>query len=180
MMDPDTDFPQATVGTIISWECDLYVPSVSRLLAQSGQGTQVLQLLRAAATVGESASGVTLPPGLNQQGIEALIELLQNVGGRFVVIGEDDEDEDTNWVVGGPITSEHIRTPDIDSRALIVGKVTAIVREKRWRQICLSANPGLLSRAERREREETPPPEGKEDELIGGPALVLDILAIYR
>jgi hypothetical protein len=38
----------------------------------------------------------------------------------------------------------------------------------------------LLSREERRKKEHEAPPPGKEAEYLPGPALMLDILAIYR
>lgn len=38
----------------------------------------------------------------------------------------------------------------------------------------------LLPREERRRLERQSPPTGKENEYLAGPALMLDILAIYR
>ena len=38
----------------------------------------------------------------------------------------------------------------------------------------------LLSRERRREMERTKPAAGKEEEYLSGPALMLDVLAIYR
>jgi hypothetical protein len=69
---------------------------------------------------------------------------------------------------------------DIEGRAKVVGKVSKIVPRGRWKPYLTFPGANLVSREERRKVERQAPAPGKEDEYLSGPALMLDILAIYR
>jgi hypothetical protein len=59
-MEPDADFPKAAIGTMISWECDVYVPLAARLIASGGDGLMGLHLIRTLGSLAES-QGAQLP-----------------------------------------------------------------------------------------------------------------------
>ncbi|BBX95121.1 DUF6414 family protein [Mycobacterium lacus] len=44
VMDQTADLESAQVGEIVSWECDVDIPNVSRLIAKDGAGQQYLQV----------------------------------------------------------------------------------------------------------------------------------------
>src|SRR5258705_11577145 len=176
IMEPDADFPKAAIGTMISWECDVYVPLAARLIASRGDGLMGLHLIRTLGSLAES-QGAQLPKDWNAGLIDATEEMVKRVDARLVVVGDD---EDTKWKVGGALFGDHLLTPDIDRRAVIVGKVTQRLEEGHWRQIMNLAKQSLVNRQKRREQARQPPPQGKEDNFLSGPALVLDVVAIYR
>jgi hypothetical protein len=121
------------------------------------------------------SQGAQLPKDWNAGLIDATEEMVKRVDARLGVVGDD---EGTTWKVGGALSADHLLTPDIDSRAVIVGKVIQRLDEGHWRQILNLAKQSLVNRQTRREQERQPPPEGNEDNFLSGPALVLDVLAI--
>jgi hypothetical protein len=62
----------------------------------------------------------------------------------------------------------------------VVGKVSRVLKEGQLRPFTTFPGMNLGSREQRRKLERQRPKEGEEDQYLIGPALMLDILAIYR
>ena len=104
---------------------------------------------------------------------DAARELLDGMNINRVVVGRD---SGTEWSVFGQLYSDHLQVEDIaDERAIIVGKIKGIVRRGECRKLVntdamrfmqtLNSNIGTAP---------------VEDNEIAGPALELELLAIYR
>ena len=185
VMDCEADFANAQIGEFISWECDAYIPDLSRFISKGGNTAKKLAV---ADGVIEAAEAGLLKGGqasVMEQTIRDLKaqlritkEMLDQTDIKRSVIGED---EDTEWKVFGTLHDECLRVDDIDDeRLVIVGKIKRKLALGRWQRIAEMLNFEIVNRAERRRREKQAPPQGKEDEYVAGPAVELDILAIYR
>jgi hypothetical protein len=175
VMQPDVDFAEANIGEIISWECDMYVPEFVQTLARSGELLPAMgaiqEMLPAAETLGLDMTG--LPSTAEMAAMSGVLSTL-NIS--LLVVGDD---EDTDWQIAGRIVDEYLHG-DIDGRARVVGKVSKIVQKGQWRPFATFPGMNLMSREQRRKLERQAPKEGEEDEYLAGPALMLDLLAIYR
>ncbi|MCV7122327.1 DUF6414 family protein [Mycobacterium lacus] len=129
--------------------------------------------------------GSNLEPGQAEELRKAKVaadiagRLLQAVNANRIVVGIDG---DTEWKVFGTLNGDHLQADDIDNeRLLIVGKVKRIVRSGQTRRIVDLARLRNVAKA-LQPQDDTPdaPEPGKEHEFVHGPALELDILAIYR
>lgn len=172
---PDADFDGIGLGAMLAWECDLYVPEIVRVLARSGEAVAAIGLMRNLMPVARRL-------GLDTEGLpadeemEAASGLISGMDAALVVVGEDDE---TNWRVAGQLDQGWLHG-DVEGRARIVGKVANKVPLGRWKPYLTLPGMNLLPRAERRRLERQAPASGEEDKYLSGPALMLDILAIYR
>ena len=83
-------------------------------------------------------------------------------------------DEGTPWTVFGTLKPEHLVAADIDAeRLLIVGKIKRKVPPGEMRRIVDFPSPSDFN-------PNSAPPVFSEDQFVNGPAVELDILAIYR
>ncbi|SLF29709.1 Uncharacterised protein [Mycobacteroides abscessus subsp. bolletii] len=184
VMQPDNDFSQSQIGEFVSWECDAYVPDLSRLISKEGDTTKKLALVssvieaaKSGVTIGDAGTVAPEKIPLLEAQLQIARGLIENIDIKKSVIGEDG---DTAWKVFGVLQGEYLRGDIDDERLVIVGKIKRKLEEGRWRRITEVINFEVVNRAERRQREKQAPPAGKEDEYIAGPALELDVLAIYR
>ncbi len=92
------------------------------------------------------------------------------------MVGEDD---DTEWRVAGRVLGEHLHG-EIDGRARVIGKDEKVIRPGRWQPYLTFPGMKVLGREARRKMERQAPAAGDEGKYLGGPALMLDILAVYR
>jgi hypothetical protein len=193
VMDPETDFESAQVGETISWECDVDIPNVSRLVAKDGSGAQLIELFDAALEgvadaglkIGDLDGGALAAGQLAQlQGLRmqaAIVKrLIDRLNAKRSVVGAD---PDTNWKVFGRIDGDHLHVDDIDAeRLIIVGKVKRVIPPGESRQIVDVARLQELSGRLNQQQQGAgqPPQPGFEEQTVEGPALELTILAIYR
>lgn len=175
VLDPDADFEGIGFGALVHWECDIYVPDSLRALSvQSGTVDTLAKMeamLPAARNLGLDTSGIP-----DVESIRAMSTLLTEADVPLAVVGEDD---DTGWRVCGTVFGD-VSVDDLEGRVRIIGKVSTVVREGRWKSIASLPGMNLLSREDRRRIERSGPRPGEEDRFLKGPALVLDLLAIYR
>jgi len=175
VLQPDTDLDGIGIGAMLSWECDVYIPAIVQILARSGGALGAIGMMQnvlpAARSLGLDTEG--LP---NDQEMRAVSGLISGMDASLLVVGEDDE---TDWQVAGQLTDDSLHG-DVEGRARIVGKVSKIVPTGRWKLYLTFPGMNLLPRAERRRMERQAPAPGDEDKYLSGPALMLDILAIYR
>ena len=172
---PDVDFAQAFIGAMVSWECDLYVPEIVQLLARSGEMQDAMNLIQsvlpAADTLGLSTEG--LP---SEAEMSAMGTALNAFNANLLVVGDDEE---TPWKVAGSVSEEYLHG-ELEGRARLVGKVSKVLGQGRWRPFTTFPGMNLMSRDQRRKLERQAPKPGEEDQYLSGPALMLDLLAIYR
>jgi hypothetical protein len=175
VLQPDTDLDGIGIGAMLSWECDLYVPEIIQTLARSGEALGAIgmmqNLLPMARSLGLDTEG--LP---NDEEMSAVSDFISGMDASLLVVGEDDE---TDWRVAGQLTDGWLHG-DVEGRARVVGKVSKVVPLGRWKPYLTFPGMNLLPREERRRMERQAPAPDKEGEYLSGPALMLDILAIYR
>ncbi|MDQ6949799.1 MAG: hypothetical protein M3256_27010 [Actinomycetota bacterium] len=165
-------FDRLGIGTLITVECDVEIPSVVRVLSQPEQLGQFLDMIETlrplAGLLGKDASELPTP-----QQTEVVRQVSRVIRSDVIVVGEVDDDAPK---VAGKLEERYIRELP-DGAARVVGKIA-----KRWGPddfYALMALPGasLLSRSQRRNQ---PEPSSDDTNVLRGPALTLDIVAIYR
>ncbi|WP_285039879.1 hypothetical protein [Plantibacter sp. lyk4-40-MEA-4] len=173
--EPDEEFPQLRVGALIDVECDIQIPSVIKALAPaSGMG----EALRALKEVG-STLGTAHIPQIDDAKL-AMLETLGNVmGGDLVIVGETDSDD---WKVAGRLRDDHLRAAadELDGNVHVVGKVSRTLAVEDQKPLLALPGLDILPRAQRRELEAKGPSGPSDDSWLQGPALMIEILAIYR
>lgn len=175
VLDPDTDFNAVGIGAMISWECDIFIPDVVQLASRSGEAVEALDMMQNMLPMAREL-------GLDTDGLPSDREMttaagmLKSLNTSLLVVGEDD---DTQWRVAGKLTDGFVHG-DIEGRAKLVGKVSKIFPLGRWKPFLTFPGMNLVPREERRRMERQAPSPEKEAEYLSGPALMLDILAIYR
>jgi hypothetical protein len=173
--DPDTEFPLVGVGAIVSWECEFSVHPLTEAFSKNGEFSNMLRMVDQLEPVADAL-------GLDSAGIpkkgdrETLKNLIAGINSPRVFIGESDE---TDWKLVCPAKEAYLAEM-VDGPARVVGKVVKTLKAGAWKQVLTLPGMNLLSREERRKRDRTPPETGHEDKYVHGPALILDVLAIYR
>ncbi|SBS79289.1 hypothetical protein MHPYR_710016 [uncultured Mycobacterium sp.] len=194
VLDPGSDFESANVGELISWECDLGIPNILRLMTPGGAASKLMNMMGTAVSGVDAGFKVGGIDGSNldadqraqldkaKGGIDAIKQLLEGANISRAVVGTD---SDTNWTVYGTVVDEHLLAADIDAeRLLIVGKIKRKLAPGQKRRIVDIPHMSELKRGLRKTNEpeltkEDDPPMA-EGQFVTGPALELDILAIYR
>lgn len=175
VMQPDTDLAGIGLGAMLAWECDLYISEIVQALARSGEALGAIgmmqNLLPMARRLGLDTEG--LP---NDEEMGAVSGFIGGMNASLLVVGEDDE---TDWRVAGQLNDASLHG-DVEGRARVIGKVSKVVPLGRWKPYLTFPGMNLLPREQRRRMERQAPAAGKENEYLAGPALMLDILAIYR
>ena len=171
---PDDEFATCGFGAILDWECDIYIPESVKAMSQAGEALAMLKAFRPMAEMlGEDMSDMP-----DQQQADALGNFLQDLNIRPTVVGEDNE---TDWRIVGTVSPEYLREgSDLDGRVRVVGKVTKKIPAKRWHSILDLPGSNLVSREDRRRLAKDGPKPGEEDNFVQGPAVLLDVITIYR
>lgn len=176
VLDADDGLSTAAIGTMIEWECDLYVPDVIRMLAKAGGMIDAVRTFTELAPLMQTL-GADVSDGLpNLDELRAASGVVEAMDAKLVVVGDD---PDTDWQVSATL-EPHFMRGDIEGRARIVGKVARKLPAGRSKPFVTFPGMNVLPRRQRRDIERAPIPDGKEDEYLTGPALILDLLAIYR
>jgi hypothetical protein len=173
---PDVDFSDIGIGAVFDIECEVYIPEMIKMLAASGGMadalTQVEDMLPFVSTFDpDAAQGL---PGRHER--EAMRGLLGAFGSKVVAVGEFDE---SDWQIAGQLDDRYLRS-EIEGRARVFGKVSNRWGPGKWKPLLALPGSNLLSREQRRALERRRPEPNEEDQYLEGPALMLDILAIYR
>jgi hypothetical protein len=98
------------------------------------------------------------------------------LGGKVVVVGEFDE---SDWKVAGQVSPDYVNG-DLDGRVRVVGKIASRWSQGQWKPVMALPGTSLLPREQRRRMERMRPDPGQESSFLEGPAIMLDLLAIYR
>jgi hypothetical protein len=175
VVNPDDDLADIGIGAIVAWECELFVPDIVKMFSKAGEALPLIELMQtmapAAETLGLNVDGI---PDSGQLG--AMASLVRGINSDALIVGEDDG---TDWQVAGSL-SGNVELSDLEGRARVVGKVARVLKPGQWKPFSTLPGMSLQSREDRRRAERTPPKPGEEDNYLHGPALVLDILAVYR
>lgn len=124
----------------------------------------------AARAMGQELTGFP-----SEEQIGALQKFTSESAGKLVLVGDDGS---TEWKITGSLDGEFL-DGELDGRAIVVGKVKKVVPKDAWQSIIAMPGLNIVSRAKRRAQERTAPAPGQEDNYVKGPALVLDVLAVY-
>ncbi|MFF8931265.1 hypothetical protein ACF1AO_28770 [Streptomyces longwoodensis] len=172
----DQDFETVEIGNLIEVECDLYVPDIVKALAPQGGLMDAMEQFEA------------LLPAMSMFGTEPLDDLpsreqrdavrlaANSLGGKQIVVGELDQSE---WRLAGQLESSYVRA-DVEGQARLVGKVSSIWKPGQWKPLLALPGSSLIPREQRRRMERTKPTGDQLDNYLEGPAVMLDVLAIYR
>lgn len=172
-LDPEfTDidaFAGLKVGHILSCATELYESDVTAISGSAGILKQLPLMAKIASmTGGESPFGA-----LDEAALSAMAAFGEAMNGNNVILGEVPE-FDFTIVASVPVP---VRS---DSYAYVVGKIVKIWRQGSWRPLPNLPIVSQMPREQRREYERKGP--GKNDKMmwVEGPAVQLDLLAIYQ
>jgi hypothetical protein len=173
--DPDTEFPLAGVGAMVSWECEFSVHPLTEAFSKHGEFSTMLDMAGQLESVAD-ALGLDMAGMPEKRDRETMKNLIRGIDSPRVFLGESDE---TDWKLICPAKEVYLEEM-IEGPARIVGKVVKSLKAGEWKPVVTLPGMNLLSREERRKRDRTPPEAGHEGEYIQGPALIVEVLAIYR
>jgi hypothetical protein len=171
VMDLAEAFDRLATGTLITVECEIEVPPAIALLSQPDEINSMIDMVESFATIAPVFGGNM--DGLPDAGQLRAARAFTRFKVDLVVVGVVDEDTPK---IAGKLDRAYVREMP-EGEARVIGKVA-----RRWKegdQHSLMALPGaaLMNRAQRRKAQS----HDEDDEyVLHGPALTLDILAIYR
>jgi hypothetical protein len=159
---------------MVSGEADFYIPRMIQLLA-SGELSRDFDMIDKMEPLADIF-------GLDKKGMpdkgqrDAVRSAVETFGADLVTVGEFDS---SDWKIAAQLTSQYIRAK-VEGPARFVGKVA-----KRWpsgqgRHLLALPGTTLLSRHERRALESKKPDDPNDDSYLNGPAVILDLLAVWR
>lgn len=174
ILEPSSSFPCLTIGEMIEWECDVYLPEVSEMFANQSLSSNLRSMANFASLA--KIFGTTDVDFPDKDEVHQVADFLDDLNMSPVLIGED---ADTDWRIVGSLSKEAIRTDNFDDRARIIAKIRKNVPENRWYP--LQAASGFpMSREQRRKLERSGPSSEKEEsQFLRGPLLLVDYLAVY-
>ncbi|MGF0311189.1 DUF6414 family protein [Rhodococcus sp. IEGM1428] len=176
ILDVETSMDTVGVGAIVEVESDLFFPDLVRGMMKKGGLVDGLNALESMLPFIDTLGIAELPadlPGADQR--NALKGMIESLSGDMTVVGEFD---DSDWKLTGKLQPDYLRQ-DIDGPARIVGKVAGRLQPGKW--LPVMTIPGAMAnrKSRRQQRSEVPTP-GQEDNYVKGPALRLDVIAIFR
>ena len=174
ILNPATDLDRIAPGTLISGDCDIEVPLMSKTMTD-GRLTQTLETMDTLASLAAMFS-TDLSGMPKKSEITAMRKMYAGVDIPKVAVGYFDESE---WKVIATIKSEFERE-DIEGFGRVVGKVVSVMRAGTVKPLLTMKGMEFLNRQQRRDLERTKITDENRDQFIEGPAVVVDLLAIYR
>lgn len=175
VVDPDADLTGIGTGALIELECEIYVPEIVKALSPSGGLARAIGQLESLAQLAPAfGSDLTGMPAQSQ--LDAMKGLSSALGTDAMFVGEPN---DTDWHVAGKLLDAYLNG-EVEGYARVVGKVSTQWGNGQWKPLLALPGMNLLSRDKRREMERTGPDQGQEQNWLEGPAIMLDVLAIYR
>jgi hypothetical protein len=175
VLDAENDLKDLLTGALIEVECEVYIPEIVKALSPSGGLTQAIEQIEALAKVAP-ALGTRLEGMPDQGQLDALKSIGGALGAYATFVGEI---VDADFHVAGRLLDEFVKG-EIEGFARVVGKVSTRWGTGQWKPLLALPGATLMSREQRRELERKGPDAGQEASWLEGPALMLDVLAIYR
>jgi hypothetical protein len=176
VVNSDDDLPAASPGMIFEFDCEIFVPPMIRSLTSSGGIGQAMNMLKSMAPLVKALQpqSFELPPDEQVEAVSAMAALM---GDDLVVVGERD---DTDWRVAGRLIASSIRNDELDGVARVVGKVSSVLKPGEHKSLLALPGMNLMTREQRRAQSKSGPKPGEEANWLSGPAVMLDVLAVYR
>lgn len=177
VLEPDNVFPDIGSGALMEWECDVYMPEFSSLMANGKEISQTIRsfnsLLPFAASSGWDTTGMPDPASLEEMG-----SFLEAMDSSPVIVGERD---DTKWKIIGTLDKRWIASDaQFDGPYKIVGKVRKTVSAGKWYPLLSLPGVNAIDRKRRRQMERLGPSNSSEEnQFIPGPVVILSILSVY-
>ena len=166
------EFETLRTGMMVSIDCELEIPDTVRVLAQPERMTEFVDALDALRPLaGLLGREVEELPSSEQT--RALHDFVRAARTDLVVVGQQAEEGSPR--LAGKLASEFLRE-DPEGEATVVGKVARVWEEGDSHPLLALPGASLLSRSRRRNVSS----ELSEDSVLRGPAVTLDVLAIYR
>jgi hypothetical protein len=174
VLDPSTDLDNVGYGAMICGEAEFYTPHMVELLV-SGELARSLDLIDRMEPLADVLD-------LDKQGLpdkrqrDAARSMVGALGTDVVIVGEFDE---SDWNVAGQCVSAYTRGR-VEGPARFVGKVAKQWPAGEGRHLLALPGTTLLPRHQRRALERRRPDNPDDDSFLIGPALMLDLLAVWR
>lgn len=163
-------------GALVTVDCEIYVPDVVKMLASGSELSGMIDLVQAFGPLASSMN-------LDMQGIPSTEEMsamkgvMDKMSSDLIVVGEDD----TDWKIAAQLKADSVTDIGaLDGYVTVVGKVAQRWSELRWKPLLALPGSNLLPRKERKAMESTKPSGEDAANYLEGPAVMLDLLAIYR
>ncbi|NUS79518.1 MAG: hypothetical protein HOV70_25415 [Streptomyces sp.] len=166
------DFDAIGVADIVQVQCEVEIPPFVRMFSQPDQLDDMVNMLEAframAPMLGQNLEGM---PGKKET--KAFRDFGKAMKSDVVIVGDQEEGGPQ---VTGKLLKDYIRD-SIDGEVFILGKVSKRLKEGETHSLLAIPGASLLSRQQRRKAAQQ---EQTDETTLVGPALTLDILAIYR
>lgn len=174
VLDPSNDLSGIGFGAMVSGEAEFYIPRMVSLLT-SGDLGQAIDMLEALEPFADlfNLDKQGLPGKSERAAVRSAVGALK---ADVVTVGEF---EDSCWKVAGQLSKEFTRA-QVDGPARFVGKVAKQWPSGEGRPLLALPGSTLLPRHERRALQAKKPENPDDDSFLMGPALMLDMLAIWR
>jgi hypothetical protein len=175
VVDPETDLSGLGTGALIELECEVFVPEIIKMLSPGGGLARAVDQIQSLAQIAPAFGSPLI--GMPEQGqLDAMKGFASALGGDAVFVGEPDG---TDRRVAGKLLDQYLKV-EVEGFARVVGKVSAQWGKGQWKPLLSLPGMNLQSREQRRAMERKGPDEGQEQNWLEGPAIMLDVLAIYR
>lgn len=174
VLQPDVAFPAVGTGSIVKWECDLYIPEMVSKLADAAKAFEAFRSIAPAAeSLGLSMDGL---PEVGQ--VDAMEKMIGVMDAPNLIVGDEDG---TDWKIAGRIQEQYVTGgAELTDRAQVIAKVTRMVPKGRWYPL-VEPKGFRMSREARRDKEKKGPADEKDRaNYLEGPVILVDYLAIYR
>lgn len=172
----ETDLSGIKVGHLIDAECEIYIPDIIKALSPHGGLMEALSQFQSIMPA-MSAFGVDEVEDLpSREQVDAMKLFSNTLGGKQIAVGEFDESE---LRLTGQLTPKYVKS-DVEGRARLIGKVSNTWPVGQWKPLLALPGTSLIPREQRRKMERSKPTDSERGNYLEGPAVMLDILAIYR
>ncbi|MFF7845356.1 hypothetical protein ACFZC6_42440 [Streptomyces ossamyceticus] len=166
------EFDKINVADLVQVQCEVEIPPFVRMFSQPDQLDDMVNMLEAframAPILGENTEGL---PGKKMT--KAFRDFGKAMKSDVVIVGDQEEGGPQ---VTGKLNKDYIRDA-IEGEVFIVGKVSKRLKDGETHSLLAIPGASLLSRQQRRQAARQ---EQTDETTLVGPALTLDILAIYR
>jgi hypothetical protein len=176
VLDHDSELRSIPIGSFVALDAEVHIPAMSKALSSAGDLKGTLAAFRGMAQLMEAAGQPTPANMPDSSQLDMLGSVADLVAGTESFIGEFDS---SDWKITGTLENRPQRD-DFDGFARVVGKVASLVSPGSSKPLFNLPGQQLMSRDQRRAFERKGPSAGQEGNWVSGPAVVLNVLAIYR
>jgi len=171
---PDLELQQAGRGTMVSWDCEVFVPEIVQMFGANSQTRDLLRtmtdVIPAAKTYGLDTEG--LP---DTDALKSMSGMLDAIQIDPIIVGDRD---DTNWKIFAKVDPAFQLEP-LDGALQVVGKVRRVIPLGSWHPLLSLPGSNFGSREQRRAQAREVPAPDQEKNFVAGPAIELDLLAAF-